>query len=1487
MDTKALGKILVVDDEVELKNILVEAFTLQGYLTSGFTTGEAALEALRCESFDILLTDLMMPGMDGITLARESLQIDPHLVAIMMTGEGTIQTAVDAMKVGAFDYVLKPFRLQSVLLVLTRAMNTRHMRLENMQLRETVAIYELAQTIAFTLDPQTLLSKVADAALQQTHADEVSILLPTSDGTDQLYVAAVRGEKRRRLLGERVSLEESISGWVAREKEPLMLEGAIKDDRFRSLWPRPEIRAALSIPMLVANRLIGTINVNAVNRPRPFTLGQKKALTILASTAAAALESASLYTQLQKAEENYRSIFENAVEGIFQSTPEGRFITMNPAMADILGYASPAAAVAGITDIKHQIYVDPGGRSESDRIQAEQGFLQGYEFEAYRKDGERIWLSVNRRSIRDQDDIEIYREGFVKNITTRKRAEEALRETVRSKDESLAVLDTILSTAPIGFAFHNRDLVYERINESLAAINGLPVEAHIGRTVREVLPEMAAALEPHLKRVVETGLPTIDLELSGETQADPGNQHYWLASFYPVQMKGGEVLGVGVLVSDITERKRAEEALRESELRYKGLIDSAFDGVVIHRGGAIVSANRAFVEMFGYSADEVIGMDVLDFTAPECRDFVRGHTQDESTYESFGLRKEGSRMPVETSGHICLYEGQTARLAAIRDITERKRVEQIQTRRAALALFRADVSAALAASHAPLRATLELCTAAMVQHLGAAFARIWTLNHEGDVLELQASSGIYTHIDGAHGRVPVGSFKIGKIAQERLPHITNDVRSDPRVSDKDWARREGMVAFAGYPLLLEDRLIGVMALFSRRELSEDTLDALASVAALMSQGIDLRRAEKALQDSERRKDAILKTALDCVITIDHEGVVIDFNPAAERTFGYASADVVGKKKADLIVPILLPPDHEHGFARYMATGGSSMLGKRMEVTAVRADGNEIPVELTITAIGELPHPTFTAFIRDLTEPQRAETELRQSEERYRDMVENARDMIYSHDLEGNYTSMNTAGEKIMGYPRAEVLTLNLAQTVAPECVVKVEEMLTRKLAGEDVTNYEIEIIAKDGRRVPVEANTRLVYQDGVPVGVQGIARDVTVRKQLEEQLRQSQKMEAIGQLAGGVAHDFNNLLTAINGYASLTLQQLEANHPLRSYLEEIKKAGDRAASLTRQLLAFGRKQILQPRALNLNDIVSDMNKMLRRLIGEDIRFATKLASKLKPVRADPGQIEQVLLNLVVNARDSMPQGGSLTIETDNVELDREYANQHVGVQPGHFAVLAVSDTGTGMDEETQSRIFEPFFTTKAKDKGTGLGLSTVYGIVKQSGGNIWVYSEPGHGTALKVYFPALDSPQEQLGHIPAESEVRGGSETILLVEDEEIVRRLARRILEQTGYEVLEASHGEEAVRLCGVHAKPIHLLLTDVVMPGTSGKEVADRLSSMRPEIKVLFMSGYTDEAIVHQGVLNSSVEFIQKPFTLAALSRKVREVLDSNGNARALQPK
>jgi len=392
------------------------------------------------------------------------------------------------------------------------------------------------------------------------------------------------------------------------------------------------------------------------------------------------------------------------------------------------------------------------------------------------------------------------------------------------------------------------------------------------------------------------------------------------------------------------------------------------------------------------------------------------------------------------------------------------------------------------------------------------------------------------------------------------------------------------------------------------------------------------------------------------------------------------------------------------------------------------------------------------------------------------------------------------------------------------------------------------------------------------------AEDRAENRLLEVQLRQSQKVEAVGRLAGGIAHDFNNLLTAIIGYSDILLHDLGANNPLKADVIEIKKAGQRAATLTSQLLAFSRKQVLQPRVLDLNEVVADMDKMLRRLIGEDIELVTHFGPELGRVKADPGGLEQVLMNLTVNARDAMPQGGNLTIETSNAELDDAYARKHIAVVPGSYVMLAVSDNGCGMDAETQSHLFEPFFTTKELGKGTGLGLSTVYGIVKQSGGYIWVDSEPGTGTTFKIYLPRVSETKETEAFIQEKTEMLTGSETVLVVEDESTVRNLVRSLLQRSGYTVLEATHGEEALRTVVRQEGTIHLMVTDVVLPHMSGRQLAERLATIRPNVRVLYISGYTDNAIVKHGVLDPEIAFLQKPFTPEALLRKVRDVLDAS---------
>ena len=517
--------------------------------------------------------------------------------------------------------------------------------------------------------------------------------------------------------------------------------------------------------------------------------------------------------------------------------------------------------------------------------------------------------------------------------------------------------------------------------------------------------------------------------------------------------------------------------------------------------------------------------------------------------------------------------------------------------------------------------------------------------------------------------------------------------------------------------------------------------------------------------------------------------------------------------------------------------------------------------------------------------KRSEQALRESEERYRDILESVEDGYYEVDIAGKFTFFNDSMCQILGYSKEEMMGMNNRQYTDQKNAKKLYQAFNKVFRTEQsAKGCEWEIIKKDGTKRDVDASVSLIKDiSGNRIGFRGIVRDITERKQaekemaaLQEQLRQSQKIEAIGQLAGGIAHDFNNAITLIKTCSQLALMDLNPGDPLRQTFEMIDKATQQSANLTRQLLAFSRRQIMEMKVLDLNSLLGDMDKMLHRVIGEDIELVSMLAGDSGRVKVDPGQMEQVVLNLVLNSRDAMPRGGKLTIETAKVDLDEAYVNGHVGVKPGRYVRIAVSDTGVGMTTEVREKIFEPFFTTKEKGKGTGLGLSTVYGIVKQSGGNIWVYSEPGKGTTFKVYLPRVDEPLEEERAKRIEEELPRGGETVLVAEDDGDVRNLVVQILRKQGYEVLEAANGGEAFMICKKHEGAIDLLVTDVVMPVMSGRELTDRLLLLHPKIKVLYMSGYTDDTVVRHGVLEEGVNFFQKPFSMEALVLKVREVLD-----------
>ena len=665
---------------------------------------------------------------------------------------------------------------------------------------------------------------------------------------------------------------------------------------------------------------------------------------------------------------------------------------------------------------------------------------------------------------------------------------------------------------------------------------------------------------------------------------------------------------------------------------------------------------------------------------------------------------------------------------------------------------------------------------------------------------------------------------------------------------------------------------------------ERTAELAQANKAMEAEIIQHKQTEAKLRKSEERYRNILESIQEGYFENNLAGNLTFVNDALCRNLGYSREELIGmnyRQYTDEKTAMEL----FRNYNRLYRTGEPIKL---LEIERIGKDGKKSFAEISTSLIRDSEGKPigFRGISRDITERKQAEEALRGSEERYRNIIESIQDGYFETDLAGNFTFVNDVICRHLGYTKEELIGMNYRQYASEENSKKLFQLFNELYrTGQPTKPFAVEYIKKNGSKLTAEISVSLIRDsEGKPNGFRGISRDITERRQaeeerlsLQEQLRQSQKMEAIGQLAGGVAHDFNNLLTVIKGYSQLSRIDLKENDPLRGNIQEIEKATQRATDLTRQLLAFSRRQILDLKVLDLNVLLKDLDKMLRRIIGEDIELVTLLSGDLGKVKIDPSQIEHVIFNLAVNARDAMPSGGKLIIETANVELDEKYAHAHASVIPGRYVRLSVSDTGVGMTQEVKEKVFEPFFTTKEKGKGTGLGLSMVYGIVRQSSGDIWVYSEPGQGTTFKIYLPRTEEEADRPQKREDTDSFPGGSETVLLVEDDELVRDLANRLLKQLGYRVLEATNGEEALTVAKEHdGETIHLLLADIVMPQMGGKALADRLKIPRPNVKVLYTSGYADNAIVHHGVLDPGTHFLQKPFSLKMLSHKVREVLD-----------
>ena len=1036
------------------------------------------------------------------------------------------------------------------------------------------------------------------------------------------------------------------------------------------------------------------------------------------------------------------------------------------------------------------------------------------------------------------------RPARLSNAVRRALEEKRLRTENKRALETTSRLATIVESSDDAIIGGTLEGVITSWNKGAEKLYGYSAGEILGQPISVLAPPERSEEVTQILARLKRGERIEEYEL--ERVRKDGSLIYISLSLFRLTGSRGEVTGAAAIARDVTERKRAEQALHESEERYRSLVEAAPDVIftVSAEDGSLTSLNPAFETLTGWSRAEWLGRPFVGMVHPDdlpvaverFQKALRGETH--PPHELRVLCKSGEYLVGEFTSTSHVKDGKVVgQLGIARDITDRKRADEAL--RESEELYRSVVTSvaegimlvdrggAIVACNRSAERILGLTTEELIGRT-AADPRWQAIHEDGSPLPGENFPGMAALRTGKpQSNLYMGVHKPnGSLAWT----IANSV---PIFHAGDGAPYVVVTSFADIT--------------------------------------ERKRAEEALIEERYLLHTLMDNLPDAIYFKDRESRFTRTNKAHAKQFGLSHhAQAVGKTDFDFFTAEHAQPAYND--EQEIIRTGQPVVNKEERETW--PDGRVTWVSTTKMPLRDAHGNIIGTFgvSRDITQHKQAEAE----HARLVTAIEQSAEAVVITNTTGGIEYVNPAFTRITGYGREEVLGQNPRILKSDKQDPEFYQQLWATILNGQIWHGELINRRKDGSLYTEEMNIAPVRnQVGEITHFIATKQDVTEHKQLEQQLIQAQKMEAVGRLAGGVAHDFNNLLTIINGYAQLLIEPISPQDPRRGHLKEILMAGERAASLTRQLLAFSRRQVLEPRVLNLNSVLADVAKMLRRLIGEDVELVSTLKPDLGRVKVDPGQIEQVIMNLAVNARDAMPQGGKLFIETSNVEIDANYARRHSPMMPGKYVMVAVSDTGCGMDLETQAHAFEPFFTTKEKGHGTGLGLATVYGIVKQSGGFIWVYSAPGHGSTFKIYLPFIEEALPTAEPAEAPAELAKGSETVLVVEDERGVRSLVCEALASHGYKVLEAAGAASALEISERYTEPIHLLLTDVVMPQTGGKELAKGFSTLHPETKVLYMSGYIDDAIVRHGILEVGTSFLQKPFQPKALLLKIREVL------------
>ena len=951
-------------------------------------------------------------------------------------------------------------------------------------------------------------------------------------------------------------------------------------------------------------------------------------------------------------------------------------------------------------------------------------------------------------------------------------------------------------------------------------------------------------------------------------------------------------LGSQGVARDITERKFREKILQESEQKLNAILSSMVDILFVFDPSGKIISHHCQNDPFYLPKEKFLKKKPGEFLPQRVSKIFNAALKASksgkiSEYEYFLQRNGQVKWYSSKISPSFINNTFMGSVAVIREITESKKVEEFIKRKNSDQEQLIKILKYLNES-LNLNEVLTRIAYAAKEMLTADGCTIYLLEEDFETLTPVVAIDPEYEDEILETPLTVHNSFTGKSISDGKGHIFNHAEEETNGYQIPGTPEDEPENIIVAPFIVESKVIGAVCLDRKTKIfSEEDLGFVEAFATLAANALKNAKAhsnlqteienrkviQKALRESEEKFRNLAEQSPN-MIFINVKGKVVYANKKCEEIMGYTQKDFY--KPEFNFHKLVAPESHQiikENFQKHIK--GRDL--PPYEYALITKRGKRIESLITTKLIKYEDQDAILGIITDIGDRKRIEEALRRSEEKYRQFFEEDLTGDYISTPEGKLTSCNAAFMRIFGFKSLkEAMSINV-KTLYPD--LKEREKLINRLKKDKKLEYcEIELLRNDGKPVFIIANMSGKFdENGKLVEIKGYLFDNTEQKLLEQQFRQSQKMEAIGRLAGGVAHDFNNLLTIINGYSELLLQKLSKTDTALKDIRHIKNAGDKASRLTNQLLAFSRRQVMQPKLINMNAIVKDVNIMLHRIIGEDIELFLELEPKLGTIKADPGQLEQVIMNLAINARDAMPHGGKITIETANVNLKKDIFHEHIVVQSaGNYVTLVISDTGIGMNEETKVHIFEPFFTTKPYGKGTGLGLSTVYGIIKQSEGFIWVESEPEKGCIFKIYFPRIEEEAKDLPAPDIEDKALRGNETILLVEDEDMVRELAVRILEEKGYKVLESSRGEKALEISKKHNKPIDLMITDIVMPGMGGKKLVQKIKQDRPRLKVLYISGYTDEIISQHGVLEEGTQFLQKPFLPQSFLTKIRELLD-----------